>query len=84
MQEKELTGDALLALDAQYVASNIPQEYFAYPSRAVPRFLIPVGDRVAERFVLRMLLADRPLLIFLTKVPLISRLFAWLLFRQKL
>lgn len=58
MQEKELTGDALLALDADYVRGTALQVYYAYPSAKLPRFLVPVHDAVGLHFVLRLLASE--------------------------
>jgi hypothetical protein len=55
MQEKELTGDALLALDADYVRGATAQVYYAYPSVALPRFLVPRGDTAGLLFAVRMI-----------------------------
>jgi len=62
MQEKELTGDALLAHDADYVRGATAQVYYAYPSATLPRFLVPEHDTAGLVFVVRMMTADRGVL----------------------
>lgn len=57
MQEKELTGDALLAHDADYVRGSVPRVYYAYPSVALPQWLVPEGDEAGLYFALRTLSA---------------------------
>jgi hypothetical protein len=57
MQE-EVTGDALLARDLEYVRSTTVRTYYAYPSKRLPRFLVPAGDTVGLRFALRLLCAE--------------------------
>lgn len=69
-----VTGDALLSSDPGYLLprgssvlyagprAHAPQEkgivYLAYPSARVPRFLVPVDDPAAVRFILQMALPD--------------------------
>lgn len=83
MQEK-VTGDALLARDIEYVvpvggrvlrgraaeAGTSIEVYAAYPSVALPRFLVPVRDTAAQRFVLTMMSADKGLVGVLLRVLL--------------
>lgn len=52
MQE-EVTGDALLAKDADYVRGSVARIYYAYPSAKIPRFLVPGGDAAGLLFAIR-------------------------------
>jgi hypothetical protein len=58
MQKKDVTGDALLAHDADYVRGTSAAVYYAYPSKALPRFLVPETDAVGLRFALRLLTSE--------------------------
>lgn len=58
MQEEVVTRDALLARDLDYVRGATPAVYFAYPSKALPRFLVPAGDAAGLRFTLRLLASE--------------------------
>lgn len=53
-------GDRILADDLRYLASGVQKNtrYYAYPSKELPRFLIPTDDTEAQRFVLRMISAQ--------------------------
>lgn len=53
MQKKDVTGDALLAKDADYVRGAVSRVYYAYPSAELPRFLVPLGDRAGLLFAIR-------------------------------
>jgi hypothetical protein len=55
MQETELTRDALLAKDADYVRGAVSRVYYAYPSARLPQWLVPEGDQAGLRFALRTL-----------------------------
>jgi hypothetical protein len=57
MQEKELTRDALLAHDADYVRGAVSRVYYAYPSAHLPQWLVPEGDPAGLTFSLRTLSA---------------------------
>lgn len=58
MQEEIVTRDALLARDLDYVRGSKSAVYFAYPSKALPRFLVPASDAVGLRFTLRLLASE--------------------------
>lgn len=57
-----MKGDEILIKDTEYMRGIEALAYFAYPSVTVPRFIIPVKDRVAQKFVIRILSADKGLL----------------------
>ncbi len=73
MQEKELTGDALLARDADYVRGAESRSYYAYPSARLPQWLVPEGDQAGLHFALRTLSAGRGtvgmLIRFVLRIP---------------
>lgn len=87
MQEALETGDALLAGDISYIVPKggkvlyqgpIPlrprgggEVYVAYPSASLPRFLVPMHDAQALRFVFRVMSADRGLLGVLIRALLV-------------
>ncbi len=70
MQEKELTGDALLAKDADYVRGAVSRVYYAYPSARLPQWLVAEGDQSGLRFALRTLSAGRGIIGTLIRVVL--------------
>jgi len=74
--------DALLAGDIAYVASETATAYLAYPSREVPRFLIPADDITAQSFILRMLLADHPAARALLRIPGVVRVVTGIFFHK--
>lgn len=86
MQEEVVTRDALLAHDLDYVRGAKPVVYYAYPSKALPRFLVPAGDVAGLRFVLRLLASEwgRVGLVMhaLLRVPGASLLLRTLLFER--
>ncbi len=86
MQEKELTGDALLAHDGDYVRSSAPQAYYAYPSAALPQWLVPEGDLAGLRFALRTLSSGwgtlGALVRLLLRVPGLAKVLRTLLFER--
>jgi hypothetical protein len=67
-----IKGDEILAGDIAYVTgeSTAGVVYLAYPSVVVPRFLVPLDDKVAQRFILRLMSADKGLLGKLLRVTL--------------
>ena len=52
-------GDTILRNDVKYTLPGTP--YFAYPCVETPRFLIPVRDVAAQKFILQMISADQGL-----------------------
>lgn len=86
MQEEELTGDALLAHDADYVRSATAAVYYAYPSQALPRFLVPEHDATGLRFTLRLLSSEwgriGSLIRVLLRIPGAASLMRALLFER--
>ena len=63
-------GDAILKNDIKFMQSISQKEktYIMYPSRDIPRFIIPVSDIVAQRFIIRMMSADQGAVGFFMRV----------------
>ncbi len=86
MQEKELTGDALLAHDADYVRSSVSRVYYAYPSSRIPQWLVPAGDHAGLAFALRTLSSGwgrvGACVRILVRIPGFGHIFRALLFER--
>lgn len=61
-------GDTILKEDMEFMTSDSSQEYIVYPSRDVPRFIIPASDITAQRFIIRMMSADQGIAGFMLRI----------------
>lgn len=102
MQEDIKTGDVLLAEDVNYIVSagkeayrghrlrdaRFEDVYLVYPSAALPRFIVPLKDKVAQKFVLRMMSAGKGIvgafLRMILRMPGGTALLRAVIFRERI